>query len=340
MALYHAFDDKEDTLWNWKLGPRAPIACVEAGRAQIKERVFLFGGYMSLSDVSDRVYVFDMKHESWDYLGKLPTGAPETHQGITSDGHRYIYLISGQAGGNCSPCSPRCFAFDAKKNHFSEMPPLPEACYMPVVYFYSGRVHCFGGSSRDRQTPSRKHWSIAADGAKATESSWRKDTSFDYERTHTASYVNGDILYLLGGQIGEVPPVVGSSSYECNFDTPLDKVLNETICIDLKTHVNRVLEPMPEKISHAEHAVMRIGPLVVVAGGVYDRLTVARNIFAFDLETMTWRSFGKLPYPIKSPIASCYNGWLYVMVGQSCIGVNDLRAGKVLDTVWKAKISV
>ena len=142
MKLYHAFNDREDSLWDWKLGPRAPIACVEAGRAQIRERVFLFGGYMSLSDVSDSVYVFDMKHERWDYLGKLPTGAPETHQGITSDGHRYIYLISGQAGGNCSPCSPRCFAFDAEKNYFSEMPPLPEACYMPVVYFHLSRsVH-------------------------------------------------------------------------------------------------------------------------------------------------------------------------------------------------------
>lgn len=324
--------------FSWMPGPRCPQARVEASRMQIGPKLLVFGGYITLDRVSRRVDLFDMSRQCWQALGEMPDGVPQTHSGIAWDGGEHVYLVGGQIGANCSPVSSACWSFHIGRHSWNPLPHLPEGRYMPLVHERDGRLHCLSGSKPDRRSPAHEHWSIGIHDGCATERAWRQEVPLPSPRTHTASYRLGDEILVFGGQTGDVPAVEGDPDYACDFNSPLDEVMDEVYAFHLDTGALRMLAPMPEKISHTEHAVLRIGDWMVIAGGVLDRNRMSDLVLAYDLRHDRWQTIGRLPYPMKSKIVGLWENRLYLVTGQRSRSEIDLRSGRVLDTVWHAAL--
>lgn len=324
--------------FHWQSGPSCPERRVEATRMQVGSKLFVLGGYVTLDRVSQRVDLFDMETNRWTALGSMPDDAPQTHNGTAHDGRDHIYLIAGQLGPNCSPVSAVCYAFHIHRHTWHKLPPLPEGRYMPLVHERNGRLHCLSGTKKDRVSPAHDHWSLGVRDGQATESVWREEKPLPSPRTHTASYRVGDEVLVFGGQTGDVPAIEGDPDYRCNFDSVLDVVYDEVDAFHLDTGGVRRLAPMPEKISHSEHAVLRLGDHIILAGGVLDRNRMSDLMFAYDLKNDRWQTIGRLPYPMKSKVVGLWNGRLYLVTGQRSRSETDLRAGEVLDTVWHAAL--
>lgn len=324
----------------WKVGPRAPQRCVEAARARLGDELFLFGGYISMDRVSNRVDVLDLGLRKWTKTSKLPAGMPHTHNGTTTDGKRYIFSIGGQLGPNCSPAVASCFAFDAQTHKWMRLPDLPEPRYMPLVQFYNGKLHCLGGSKKDRQSPAADHWSLPIENGQPLNQKWLEEAPLPSGRTHAASHMVGAKLFVFGGQQGDVPPIPGDPEFACNFDSPIERLFDEVYAFDLETHRCEAMAPMPQKVSHTEHAVLQIDQTILIVGGVLDRMTTNDVILAYNLTQNRWDEIGRLPYPMKSKIAAYKDGWLYIATGQRSYSQADLRPGEVLDSVWMARLEL
>ena len=324
----------------WSLGPFAPLERVEVGRLQIGPRVYTFGGYVTLSRVTRRVECFDLETKRWHSLGNLPEGAAETHRGLCSDGGETIFYIGGQKGPQCHPATNRCFAFNTEIGSWQELPPLPEARYAPLVAYHKGRIHCLSGVRPDRCSSANEHWSLAIDQGQAAEKTWRTDKPLPSPRTHTASLLVGDELFVFGGQETDVPPIEGDPLYRCDFNTPFDRVTDACFAFHLETGAMRDLAPMPEPISHSEDAICRVGKHCIIAGGVYDRARMCDKIFVYDLEQDRWSPAGRLPYPMKCKVAAYWNQELAIALGQRSVSETDLRPREVLDTVFYTRLEL
>lgn len=323
--------------WQWQRGSPCPQKRVEAGRVQIGSKLFVFGGYVTLAQVSRRVDLYDLATDRWQSLGELPPDAPETHAGLTYDGRDHILMVSGQLGGNCSPASPRCFSFHIHRHEWAELPPLPEARYMPIVHHHEGRLHCLSGMGEHRATPATERWSLEVEDGRALQTGWRTETPLPSPRNHTASILSGSEVLIFGGQCSDVPPLKDDPLHHCDFDSYHCADLDEVYAFDLKSGEARQLARLPVKLGHTDQACVRFGSTVIIAGGTIDNLT-SDLIFCYDMRKDEWRQIGRLPYPMKSKIAASWNGRLFLVAGQRAASESDLRPHEVLDTVWHAAI--
>lgn len=318
----------------WRMEPRAPLRVVEAGRAQIRERVYLFGGYETLGKVSNAFHCFNLEARKWEQSGTMPVGMAQTHQGVVSDGERYAYIVTGQLGANCSPSTAACFSFDSQTQTFAHLPALPEGRYMPIVFLYEGRIHCMSGSGLDRNTACTEHWSLGVADGRALETVWRVESSYGLQRTHTASHIVGSRLYVLGGQTGDVMSVSGDSEYACAFEASRDAYFDEVCYIELVTGKRVDCAPMPLAMSHTEHSSLQIAAKLLIVGGVLGRLEMNDSIFEYDLEADCWTQVGRLPYKMKSKVSAHWNGRLFIIGGQRAVSETDARPGDVVNSVW------
>jgi len=323
---------------HWQSAPPCPQNRVEAARMQVGSKLFVFGGYVTIGCVSQRVDCFDLETHQWQQVATLPDDAAQTHNGCAYDGKHHIYLIAGQLGANCSPVSANCYAFDTRSYQWTRLPPLPVGRYMPLVHYTKGRIHCLSGSMPDRISSAHEHWSIAVTGDQYTENEWREEAPLPLPRTHTGSHVIDDELLVFGGQTGDVPAIEGSPDYLCNFDTPSDAVLDECYAFNLYSGELRMLQPMPVKLSHSEHAVLQLGSKIILAGGALDRMRMSDLIFTYDIDHDTWAELGRLPYPMKSKVTAVYADHLYIATGQRSVSEENLLPGQVLDAVWHAPL--
>ena len=325
--------------FRWEAGPSSPQERVEAARMQVESKLFIFGGYVTIGSVCHRVDLFDLETHCWQQVGALPDDAAQTHNGTAYDGRSHIYLISGQLGPNCSPASTSCFAFNIRTYQWTKLPPLPEGRYMPLVHFHDGRIHCISGTMPDRFSPSDQHWSLSVVDGQSAETEWTRHAPVPSPCTHAASYLLNDEMFVFGGQIGDVPAIEGSSEYLCNFNSVLNESFNEVYTYNLKTGAYKPLEPMPEKLSHSEHAILKIGSNIIIAGGVRNRHHLSDIILKYDLLSNKWSKIGRLPYAMKSKIGAYWKERLYIVTGQRSRSETDLSPLEVLDTVWYASFS-
>lgn len=74
--------------------------------------------------VHSHVDVFDFSSNKWVDQIKMPKEMAHSHLGIASDG-RYIYIISGQYGIQCSGPTTASFSLDTATKKWKPLPPLP-----------------------------------------------------------------------------------------------------------------------------------------------------------------------------------------------------------------------
>ena len=320
----------------WKACARCPQARAEAAQATIGGRLYLMGGYETMDHVLSAVDVFDMRKGRWTDQFEMPLEIPQTHAGAACDDERFIYLAGGQTGPHCSPAVAACFVLDTWNQAWTEMPPLPEPRYTPVLRLWRGRLHAVAGSGPDRGLGSCDHWSIAVKEGRALEEGWRPEVPIPIGGTHRASLVIDDGLYVFGGHVGDIKAVPGDPQFTCQWGMHDETTLDDCFVLEHGAAQWKAIARMPLARGHTEHAVFQLGRCAVVVGGVESHDVYSDLIQIYDTRTDEWKLAGRLPYAMKTN-AVYHKGWLYLITGQRTRSADDLRPGAVLNSVWRAK---
>lgn len=104
-----------------------PAALLDPGGVQIGNLLYVICGFESISEVNDKMHVFDMSRKKWGKSIAVPDILPHSHSTVSTDGARYIYIAGGQFGANCSPAVPWVFCFDTKAATWHPLPPSASA---------------------------------------------------------------------------------------------------------------------------------------------------------------------------------------------------------------------
>jgi hypothetical protein len=320
----------------WKTCARCPVARTEPAGRKIAHEFFVIGGYRTLDCVLSVVDVFDLDKRRWTARFAMPPNAPHTHLGIAGDDSRYLYIVGGQFGPQCSPAVANGFVLDTQTRTWGGLPPLPEPRYSLTTQLWRGRLHALSGSKPDRYTPACDHWSIAVEKGKALENRWREEVPIPRGGPHRASAVFDDRLYVLGGEEGDVAPVPGDPKYTCDWNSPAEKSYGDSFVLEPGAKQWKCVASMPYARAHTEHSIVKIGQYAVIVGGISDRYTYADLIQVYDTETDHWRTAGRLPYAMKT-CSVYHDGWLFAVTGQRSRSREDPRPGEVLRSVWRSK---
>lgn len=325
----------------WSRLPSISAPLHDAGAVQIGSRLYIFAGYVSLSEVSDQVRVLDLENGTWLPDRAVPASLAHSHCAIASDGVRYIYYASGQFGPQCCPAIPDVWSYDTVSGHWNQLPPLPAARYAGSMQFWRGRLHFIGGAKQDRWTPSDCHWSLGVSEGAANEADWKPMTSIPVAGMHRGSILFNDQLFVFGGQQGDFVPVPGDPECRCDGHTQ-ETYLADCFRLDQPDGDWVRLADMPVPVSHIDFSIAQYGSQILVLGGqaykdpedFYLRLTNA--VQAYDPSKDRWSIAGHLPYPVKFPAAAVWNRSLFAVGGQRSRPATD-TPGPVSSDTWKAE---
>lgn len=321
--------------WHWQRSRPCPGRRCEAGGAQVGSRVFVVGGYETLDRVHGTVDVFDLRLERWVARWPMPAGMAHTHQGMASDGERFVFVAAGQVGPRCSPATGAVFAIDAETGQIAQLPNLPEPRYAPVAVHRNNRLHVVGGSAPDRHTPCADHWSIAVADGQAVEATWRAEPPIPRPGTHRGYALVDDAILVLGGQEGDVRPHAGDPSCGCNFATPLEVIYPDVYRLPLGATRWERLPDLPRSGGHLGCCATVVGGKILAFSGLETRYTFTDTIQLFDVETGAWRVVGNLPHRFKAGVVARLGRTVFYIAGQRSKSPRDPSPGRVANTVWK-----
>ncbi len=328
----------------WHRMPCAREAKLDCGGAQVGNKMFVFGGFVTGGDVIDGVDIFDLEKHVWLPRIKTPVGMAQSHLGVVSDKVRYIYIIAGQYGKNCSPPTVNNFVFDTQTKGWLSLPPLPKARYAPTVQLWRGRLHVIGGSKEDRNEPSVDHWSIAVEHGKALEEEWREEITIPRGGPHRASAVFNDSLYVFGGQEGDYVAIPGDPQFTCTGDLTCETVFADVYKLDHRAKNWKRMADMPVASSHTECSTVIVENKIILLGGQHyknpqtKKIDLTDVIQMYDAKTETWSIIGHLPYPTKSPVVGIYQDHIYFTTGQRN-WEGSTKPGPYDNRTWRAKLN-
>ena len=190
----------------------------EALSLQIQEDLMVVvggfvGGYNGYDSASSLIQFFNTTSQHWlprDRCLHLPDGMGQTHQGIAFDGgSRFLYVISGQVDGGCSPATTRVVRIHVDNGgEWQQLPPLPMARYDPGAVLVPNphdamevHLHVFGGASAQRDQTARNHWRLVLeDGNRFAQNGldalqWEELEPVIDSGTHGRSFQHRGIIY-------------------------------------------------------------------------------------------------------------------------------------------------
>ncbi|KAL5172037.1 Kelch repeat-containing protein [Glycine soja] len=338
--LSATFADLPAPEWHWKQMPSAPVPRLDGYSIQIKNMFYVFAGYANLDHVHSHVDVFDFSSNKWVDQIKMPKEMAHSHLGIASDG-RYIYIISGQYGIQCSGPTTASFSLDTATKKWKPLPPLPAPRYAPATQLWKGRLHVMGGSKENRHTPGIDHWSLAVKDGEALEQQWRDEVPIPRGGPHRACIAVNDRLFVIGGQEGDFMAKPGSPIFKCSRRHEV--VYGDVYMLDEEMKW-KILPAMPKPDSHIECAWVIVNNSIIITGGttekhpVTKRMMLVGEVFQFRLDTMKWSVIGKLPYRIKTTLTGFWDGWLYFTSGQRDRGPDNPQPKQVVGEMWRTKL--
>ena len=329
----HSKRNASDLKWKIIECRREPRA--EARAVKVGTQLLLIGGYQSLDRVLSAIDVFDFVRKKWIDRVVMPPGVPQTHSGVCVEEDRFIYLVAGQLGPQCSPAIADCFVFDTRAGSWGSLPSLPEPRYSPIAAIWDGRLHVVSGAKSDRWTSALEHWSIAVRAGNALDRDWQREPSIPKGGPHRGSAKIAGKFYIFGGQDGDMKPIMADPCSRCDSKTPLETLYGDSFGWDVETSQWKAISPMPAARTHSESEVVT-GRYAIILGGNEGRHRLSDFIQVYDSVSDRWRIAGRLPYCMKT--ASAYHdGSLYLMMGQRSASASDLRPDAILNTVWSAE---
>lgn len=328
----------------WKALPRCPVVRYDAGGLQIKNKLYVFGGFTSeMPFVLNQVDVFDLDQDKWVEQFPIPEEMAQSHLSACVEADRYIYIFGGQLGPFCYPSTRNCFVLDTQTNQWHSFVALPEERYSLSAHLIDGRIHLFGGSKPDRDTPALSHWSIAVKDGQSLEDKWQEEP-LELKRggPHRGSDQVDGKVYFLGGQEGDVLPVPDDPRYHPDFSLNSDLIYPDTYVYDNSQQLIKRVADMPVTLSHTEFSTLVIGEKILVLGGQLERnkkgdCRISDVIQCYDTKADTWSVIGHLPYCTKTVVVAYHNGYLYFTTGQIAKSRSENLATSYDNRMWKAK---
>ena len=245
----------------------------------------------------------------------MPEGVVQTHFGVATDGRRYIYIVGGQVGPQCSPCTDAVYVCDTVQEIWNALRSLPKRRYVGGAHLWHDRLHVIAGSKEDRHTPCSEHWSIGVKDGRFLEQAWREDTPILRGGIHQGSVIIGGVLYIVGGMKGDVQPIPGHPQFRCDWRTPPEHYYGEVCRLRYGTEDWERLDDMPVPIGHNDTTTVATGAHILVFWGISSRITCIGLVYIFDTERFEWSTLGKLRYPMKSSVSVVQKGRVYLITG-------------------------
>ncbi len=329
----------------WQVCGYGPQQRYASAGCQIKNLMYVVGGYETIDKMAASIDVFDMETETWAASISLPEDAAESHCAVVADGERYIYIVSGQKGPRCSPSTRRAFSFDTETGHFTDLPSLPEGKYALPGQIMGKRLHVVCGANEDRLTASKKHWSLGIDNGVPSESEWREEPSIPKPGAHMGSAVVDGYWYVLAGQDGETPPKPNDPRYSYSPGLGNECVYADCFRWKVGDPEWEEISEMPEGVSHHDASVVVLGKKILVIGGmsfqdpVTKEISLTDKIQELDTSTLEWKLVGRLPFRVKSMVCGYWKNKLYFATGQKDRSPVDARPYRFLRSVWKTEFS-
>ncbi|KAB2081256.1 hypothetical protein ES319_A05G119400v1 [Gossypium barbadense] len=259
-------------------------------------------------DVNSHVDIYNFTDNSWGGRFDMPREMAHSHFGMVTDG-RYMYVVTGQYGPQCSGPTAHTFVLDTKTKKWHDFPPLPVS------------------------RPGLEHWSLAVKDGKALEKEWRSEILIP----------PGDRLYVIGGQEGDFMAKPGAPIFKCSRRNEV--VFGNVYMLD--DEVNwKTLPPMLKPDSHIEFAWAIVSNSIVIVGGTTEKHPVTKKmvlvgeIFQFNFDTLKWSVIRELPYRVKTTLVGYWQGWLYFISGQRDKGPTDPAQKKVIGEMWRTKLKL
>ena len=119
------------------------------------------------------------------------------------------------------------------------------------------------GGKSDRNTPAFECWSLGVRDGQSDPAGWRLDDCLSESRAHTACLVLDGSIHTFGGQSGDVPAIIGSTEFLCNFETPHDVCYNAVFTFNPATNVQTDLAPIPLALWHTVNSSFTLGNQVL-----------------------------------------------------------------------------
>jgi N-acetylneuraminic acid mutarotase len=293
-------------------------AQMEAGSLRVGNRIYVIGGYQTLTLMCARMQILDLETDSWSYGPALPVGFPLSHAAIASDG-RHLFVVSGQPGAACEPATNQTWALDLQDMRWLPMAPLPAARYAAVAQYIDGDLHVITGATEDRETISNDHFimPIRAPGTAATalppleKQHWRQAPPIPAGGDHAAAVVIDNLIYVIGGEHGHARVTMDPA--QCCGTYWVHKYLFR---YDPKSEKWTRLADMAIGSSHIERQTVVIDGRILVLGGTGDKDIFVDEVQEYDPATDRWRRLRPLPAPRKGGIVWQKNGSLYFSGGQ------------------------
>ena len=327
-------------LGKWKASKPCLEAHMEAGSLRVDSRIYVIGGYQTLTSMCTRMQILDIESENWSYGPALPEGFPLSHAGLATDG-RFIFFVSGQPGPACEPATNRAWAFDLEKMTWEAMAPLPAARYAPLAQYVGGNLHVISGAIEDRETISNDHFimPIRRPGTAATalpgleSQEWREGPPIPAGGDHAASVVIDERIYVIGGEHGHAAMTMDPA--KCCGTYWVHKYLFR---YDPKQEEWTRLADMPFGSSHIEAQTIVIDGRILVLGGTADKDVFVDKIQEYDPAVDRWRQLRPLPAGRKGGVVWEKNGVVHFNGGQLVRNKNKRSTRHVVSETMAAEI--
>jgi hypothetical protein len=296
---------------------------VEAGTLRVDGKVFVLGGYQTLTSMCPRMQILDIATGAWSYGPPLPPGCPLSHAGIASDGV-FLFLVSGQPGPACEPGTDRSWALHLETLAWQAMAPLPAVRFASCLDYVDGHLHLISGAMEDRETVSEDHFILKIRDPESAVSSalpsledqvWRKGPPIPRGGDHAGALVLDGRIYFVGGEHGHAPMTMDASRC-CGTYWAHDFLFR----YDPRAERWERLADLPFACSHIESQLIALDGRIVVLGGTGNQDALVDRIQEYDPAQDRWRvSMRALPLPRKGGVVWEDGGFLYFNGGQVAV---------------------
>ena len=265
----------------WTSLPNIPLGRSEAQIASVGGKIFVFGGYTSLTIITPTfdVHVYNPSTSKWTHLNDMPVGL--THSGVAVDG-QFIYFAGGY------PPTPErtyqiygttmAWRYNTVNDTWTSLPPLPSARGAGAMACVSNVLHYFSGADSTR-TDSHSHWALNLANLK---SGWTTAAPIPTARNHLGTAVLGTIIYAIGGAHNQDAAETALPTVE--FYNPA-------------TNKWTTGPSLPTPRALIQSSVTTLNGKIIVAGGETAYNDPTAQVTSFNPATGTWTQLNPLPSP-------------------------------------------
>jgi DNA-binding CsgD family transcriptional regulator len=182
-GLVEIYSPEGDT---WSAGAPKPTPVSNIGAAVLGERIYVPGGCVGLTELTERVQVYHPAQDTWSQAAPLPVPVCAYALAV-ADGK--IYLMGGWDG---QEFTDRVFVYDPDTDAWTERKPMPAPRGFAAAGAIEGVIYLVGGYDGVQEYPETYAYDVAQD-------TWTERSPMSVGRGGLGVAVVGNRLYAIGG---------------------------------------------------------------------------------------------------------------------------------------------